>query len=169
MSEITIDVRNDSGNPLLGLPEVQEWAFSYINKNPIPNFTIGDSDYVYLQRWFIVPRNPWNNVYLHRFLNSDDDRALHDHPWDNKSWIISGECNEHVLGGSVIHRKAGDIVARNAIQAHRIELISGPLITLFFTGPIIRSWGFYCPQGWRHWRDFVSLTSEGNKRGKGCE
>lgn len=34
-------------------------------------------------------------VYLHCFLRSDEDRALHDHPWDWWSWMLFGPYKEH--------------------------------------------------------------------------
>lgn len=161
------DIRNDAGNPLSSLESVREWAQQYI-KSYAPDFVIGPEDDPQVHRWFVIPRNPWNNIYLHRFLRSDDDRALHDHPWDNRSWLISGEYLEHLQDGTAIPRHEGEIVDRRAIEAHCIELITGPVVSLFFTGPIIRSWGFYCPQGWRHWREFVDVREGGNRRGQGC-
>lgn len=163
-----LDVRNDVSAPLASLSAVREWARSYIAAKPGPDFHVGPDDDHQLQRWFILPRNPFNNVYLHQFMRSDDDRALHDHPWDNKSWVIDGEYIEHLQDGSSIRRYAGAVIERHAIEAHRIELVAGPVITLFFTGPVIRSWGFYCPQGWKLWRDFVDTTEGGNHRGQGC-
>lgn len=41
-------------------------------------------------------------------------------------------------------------------------------ITLFFCGPRVREWGFHCPQGWRHWKEYIAPTSYGNRVGKGC-
>jgi hypothetical protein len=46
-----------------------------------PDFIIGGADNPYLLRWWIIPRNRWCNVYLHKILRDDDPRALHDHPW----------------------------------------------------------------------------------------
>lgn len=43
------------------------------------DFTIGGHERPYLLRWFIIPRNRFFNIYLHKFLRSDDDRALLDH------------------------------------------------------------------------------------------
>ncbi|WP_287865143.1 hypothetical protein [Achromobacter sp.] len=45
-----------------------------------PDFVIGDAADPYLRRGWIISRNPVFNLYLHQFLRSDDDRALHDHP-----------------------------------------------------------------------------------------
>jgi len=35
------------------------------------------------------------------------------------------------------------------------------------TGPRVREWGFHCPNGWRHWKDFVSQENKG-EQGVGC-
>lgn len=49
----------------------------------------------YLTRWRVLPRNKWFNIYLHRFIHGDDDRALHDHPWHSASLILDGRYIEH--------------------------------------------------------------------------
>ena len=43
----------------------------------VPHMVIGGAEDPYLLRWYLIPRNPFVNVYLHKFLRSDDDRALH--------------------------------------------------------------------------------------------
>jgi hypothetical protein len=48
-----------------------------------PDFIIGNPPY--MLRWWLLPRNPTFNVYYHRILRDDDDRALHDHPWPSFS------------------------------------------------------------------------------------
>lgn len=144
-----------------------------------PDFVIGGGTDPYLKRWWLIPRNRWCNVYLHHFLRSDDDRALHDHPWWNVSLLLDGGYIEHVpvKGGAVgLHRQSGALVFRKAEAAHRIELMPSGLVprmecpvwTLFVTGPRIREWGFHCPKGWRHWRDFVDPRNSG-RTGPGCE
>ena len=42
-----------------------------------------------------------------------------------------------------------------------------PAWSLFITGPVTREWGFHCPQGWRHWKDFTSYREVGED-GRGC-
>lgn len=34
----------------------------------------------YLARWFVI-KTKWFGIYIHKFIRSDEDRALHDHPW----------------------------------------------------------------------------------------
>lgn len=120
----------------------------------------------YLHRWYIVPRNRFLNVYLHRFGRSDDDRALHDHPWYSVSLLLKGEMIEYSFRG-IRHIPWLRPVFRTAKFAHRLELVQGPVWTIFITGPRIREWGFYCPTGWRHWRIFTDNT--GHSTGRGCE
>jgi hypothetical protein len=55
-----------------------------------PDFSIGPKGDRYMLRWWVIPRNRWFNIYLHRFLHDDEDRALHDHPWVSCSYILWG-------------------------------------------------------------------------------
>lgn len=137
-----------------------------------PDFYIGGNVDPYLKRWYLIPRNRFLNIYLHRFLRSDDDRALHDHPWINCSILLDGEYTEHTIMAGGVNRHAryaaGDCKFRRAGHAHRVELTHGPCTTLFLTGPVVREWGFHCVNGWRHWKDFVDARDNGQV-GRGCE
>lgn len=146
------------------LADMQAWAKGLMASRP-PDRVIGDH---YLRRWWVLPRNDMANVYLHEFRRSDDDRALHDHPWASTSCILFGRYIEHTPDGAFM-REAGDVVSRPAEALHRVELINDePAISLFMTGPKVREWGFACPQGWRHWSEFVDARDSGQV-GRGCE
>jgi hypothetical protein len=139
-----------------------------------PDFIIGGHERPYLLRWFVIPRNPIINVYFHAFRRSDDDRALHDHPWINCSIILRGRYIEHTIAPGGIHRR--EIIDEGSIKfrwsgrtAHRIELHDGPCLTLFITGPRYRAWGFHCPeQGWIPWQQFTAPNDSG-AIGAGCD
>ena len=159
------------------------WLIARVTRRA-PDKVIGGEGDPYLRRWFLVPRNRWCNIYLHHFMRSDDDRALHDHPWWNASWLLRGAYDEILFAVPpmqkpprlyrVERRVAGDLVSRRAQVAHRVRLLRGtdgreePVWTLFLTGPRLRDWGFWCPQGWRHWREFTDPKDSG-KIGRGCE
>lgn len=120
-----------------------------------PSFYVGGKDDPYLLRWYITPWSGWfrnikdselrwyhklirglPNIYLHKFLRDDDDRALHDHPWHSLSIVLAGGYKEHVFvypsiineqydkleEKKVIYRKPGNIIFRKATHAHRVEL-----------------------------------------------
>ncbi|RIA37505.1 hypothetical protein DFR49_3390 [Hephaestia caeni] len=149
--------------PYATLPELQTWATAQMQRRP--DLIIGKP--TYLRRWWIVPRNEQQNVYLHQGLRDDDDRALHDHPWDNASFLLVGRYREITPHGTFV-REAGSLIHRKATDAHRLELVDGqPFVSLFFTGPKVREWGFLCPKGWVHWQDFTA-GEHGELVGAGC-
>lgn len=133
-----------------------------------PDFVIGPKDDPYLRRWWVIPRNRFFNIYLHNIRNNDDDRALHDHPWWNLSIILRGGYVEFTPAGRKVRVK-GQVAFRRAAQLHRLELIAPSIDTwtLFITGPVIRVWGFACPQGWVPWQQFVDGRDAG-MIGRGC-
>lgn len=140
------------------------------------HYTIVARGQDYLRRWLLTPwsadshpfkhrRRP--NIYLHHILASDDDRALHDHPWDNLSIVLWGGYTEHLFAyppreGQPLppvitkRRRPGSIVYRKAEQAHRLELNprwksellnngrERPCWSLFITWRKRREWGFWC-------------------------
>ena len=144
-----------------------------------PDFIIGADhpEGAYLERWYVIPRNPLFNVYLHRFLRDDEDRALHDHPWASVSLSLSGVLAEVFRARRGGEEKRvivpGSLVIRGARFAHRLILRDdlagtyGGCWTLFLTGPRVRAWGFLCPQGWVHWRRFTAPSDRG-RGGRGC-
>ncbi len=72
-------------------------------------------------------------------------------------------------GSDVIrHFKAGDVVIRSPWAKHRLFLGPFPALTFFMVGPRVREWGFYCPKGWVHWKDFTT-GPKGERVGRGCE
>ena len=83
---------------------------------------------------------------LHEILRSDDDRAGHDHPWSNTSYIIDGGYDEVVYyrdqpwqEAHVLSRKPGEWVSRDARNTHRLIVpAGGRCVSLFLTGPKVR-------------------------------
>jgi hypothetical protein len=154
---------------------IAEWLIARAQRRS-PDFVIGQGNPLgpYLNRWWLIPRNRFFNVYLHQFLRSDDDRALHDHPWANCSVLLRGCYVEHTIDAGGINRRtfriAGDVVIRRSGRmAHRVELVDSPCWTVFITGPRYREWGFHCPeQGWVHWQRFTAPTNRGDV-GAGCD
>ncbi|WP_430436821.1 hypothetical protein [Oceanibaculum nanhaiense] len=151
-----------------------------------PDQIIGGEDNPYLIRWCLIRKNRWFNIYLHHTIRSDDDRALHDHPWHNVSLLLDGGYIEimpaypdtwpHSADLRHVSREVGALVLRRAVAAHRLALwcddegIELPSWSLFITGPHLRRWGFWCFNGtsprWVYWRNFTDDTGLGV--GKGC-
>jgi hypothetical protein len=146
-----------------------------------PDFVIGPRDQPYLLRWHLAKSETAASIYIHRILRSDDDRALHDHRGDNVSIILRGGYREvtprlcAIPGSPELardtredYRQAGSVLSRRAAAAHRLVLEPGEeAVTLFITAPTCRAWGFWCPQGWTPWQDFVAKDDPGAV-GPGC-
>lgn len=128
-----------------------------------PDMDIGPG---YMHRWYIIPRNRYFNIYLHKIIKDDDDRALHDHPWWSLSVLLKGSLLE-ILQDRERHPVRFMPLLRSPTLAHRLEVVNGPVWTLFITGPRVREWGFYCPKGWVRWDLFVKPDKPGEV-GKGC-
>lgn len=162
------------------------------NSNRPPDFVIRggraeDDPAVY--RWWIIPRNRFFNVYLHKFMQ-DDDQVLHDHPWPSLTLILKHGYSERQfvtmpvdgqpLPETVLIRRAVfKPVFRPATTAHQVVVDKGfngetfHSWSLFFTGPKYRMWGFWCPgNGKAHWKPYLEYSADGNAygtTGKGCE
>jgi len=149
-----------------------------------PDFVIGAPEAPYMRRWWVIPRNRWFNLYLHEILRSDDDRALHDHPWFNCSIVLRGGYWEVLpenrpTGSWPVPptrsrwRGAGSVVLRRPSTAHRLVIGAqgieglGPCWSLFVTGPVVRDWGFWCAKGWVLHSEFTDGTNSG-VIGRGC-
>lgn len=81
----------------------------------------------YMHRWWRIARNAYLNIYYHIVLRSDDDRALHDHPWWNFSIVLDGGYFEHEIKEGGIHKRTwygpGAMRFRwHGKKAHRLEL-----------------------------------------------
>ena len=121
-------------------------------------------DHDYMERWFIIPRNRFFNIYAHRFIGSDAPTP-HDHPWFSLGWILSGQYVEHTPSGQSI-KKAGSITLRAPSSLHWIE-IDKPVITLFITGPRWRKWGFLCSTKWVPFDEYIARRGD-DRMASGC-
>lgn len=158
---------------------IWKWLLTLLSGKP--HFVVGNPDRPYLLRWYVIPRNRWLNIYLHKFLRDDDDRALHDHPWWFWSLMFKGMYTEVVATcedgtaapGGMFVRAAPSLAYRPAAHRHRVVLqrngngIVVPCWTLVVTGPKSREWGFWCPKGFVPWQEFCARDNHGSI-GKGC-
>lgn len=111
-------------------------------------FIDGEGGEPYLERYYLLGALGWH-VYLHRFVDSDPDRGLHDHPWDRALSLVlvagydemrgdagTAETTRRFVGPWRLNRLRGD-------DFHRVVLRGGrPAWTLFLHGPRAKGWGF---------------------------
>lgn len=110
----------------------------------------GPNEEPYLER-YLVARVGAHAIFLHRFLASDPDRGLHDHPWSRSvSLLICGGYIEKRLMSKagklwmiVRRRNAGQFNVIRGDDFHQLVLEPGrPAWSLFYHGPRIKIWGF---------------------------
>lgn len=106
-------------------------AHRAFTKNNQMDFRIppDESTPAYMLRWWRLPRNWAFNIYYHIVLRSDDDRALHDHPWMSFSIVLDGGYYEHEILYGGTHQKTWYGPGRMRFRwtgrkAHRLELES---------------------------------------------
>lgn len=146
------------------------WWHKVAAKRP-PDYLIGDQNDPQTLRWCLVPRNGWFNVYLHKWLRSDQDESLHDHPYFNVSVLLEGHYLEEVAAGRRAWRvrRAWRPVVRLPSTPHAVRLQNGTVVwSLFITGPRVREWGFHCPKGWTHFKEYLDRRDK-NSNWNGCE
>lgn len=113
---------------------------------------------LYLRRWFLTPRFLPVRLFLHCILREDEDRFLHDHPWNFHTLVLAGGYDEvyypklhartHAYWRTVerasweeprdaagffrAHRrlKPGALVQNDARHAHAVKPYNGTVWTL---------------------------------------
>lgn len=142
----------------VSVPEQRGWLRRLLTGRP--HQEIGPPDRPYLLRYFVIPHNSVVNVYLHKFVASDDPDALHDHPWMFASLCLAGRYREILPSGRAELRRPGTVAVRRAAARHRVELLADgrggehPCWTLLVTGPKVREWGFWCRERFVPWTRF---------------
>lgn len=145
-----------------------------------PYFAITKGGSVYMDRHWLF--NPYDNetrnarhrwcpvsVRVHHIQRPDDDRNLHDHPWNARTIILAGDYIEEVPGimpGSASLparrsrqkriRRAGDTARIGYGKFHRIaEVSEGGVYTLFISGRNRGTWGFLVDGVKVPWRQYL--------------
>jgi hypothetical protein len=125
----------------------------------------------YMERYWLLKPRWWTlgcSIRIHHILRSDEDRALHDHPWPFVTLILRGGYYEerpvfseypvwalHEPTGTTWHG-AGSVLVRAARSRHRLRLARySTTWTLFFMGPWRQQWGFYTSEGKVHWSKYL--------------
>jgi hypothetical protein len=122
----------------------------------LPSDLIKQAGEPYMRRYFLLGQGgqaPGSKARFHQILTSDL-HALHDHPWDFVSVILSGSYVETTPTGEQ-EFGPGSVLVRTAEQLHRLTLPNGPVWTFILVGPARRRWGFATDDGWVHWSEYL--------------
>lgn len=107
----------------------------------------------YLTRYFLAGWAPNKNgkgpaIFLHHFLSSDPDDAVHSHPWAwGLSLILVGgylETRIDEAGATTArHYVPGEINILRPSDRHRIDLMGRDCWSLFLAAEYAQPWGFF--------------------------
>lgn len=131
----------------------------------------------YMRRYWLLRPRKWCpiSIRVHHILRSDDDRALHDHPFHYCSIILRGGYvevrpaklpNGPRFGLNVSRwHGAGSVLFRPASSAHRLEILhGGEAWSLFIMSRKVRTWGFWTPYGWCPWDEYLAPDEVAQQR-----
>ncbi|MCS4509169.1 hypothetical protein [Xylophilus ampelinus] len=164
---------------IIALPPVADRLIARAQRAPYTHITSADGKTIYMGRWWLF--NPYGrdaddnatdarwrwlpSIRVHHIMRPDQDRDLHDHPWNARTVVLHGWYTEErpwgdlsdrramavdglsddpdgVLRG-LFHRRAGHTGRLLFAQYHRISQVSpGGVWTLFFTWRPRGEWGF---------------------------
>lgn len=120
----------------------------------LPCRLIKVDDKPYMERYY-VGRVFGVTAYLHRFVQGDGDRHVHDHPWDwSLGWVLAGGYEEERLTGfdpaggwqqktRRVRWWRPNFIGRRTF--HRITEPEPETWTLFLHGRKTKGWGFLAP------------------------
>lgn len=121
---------------------------------------------VHFRRYRILSL-PFFNIYIHHILKSDQDRHMHDHPWNFRSFLLKGSYREEVRYPPrflVLHsywHQAGDVIKHDRRDVHHIDLVTPSVWSLVITTGKEHDWGYHTSQGWIQHEEYRNLKREG--------
>lgn len=138
---------------VLAWPPVADWLIRRAQRTPYRHIMSPDGGTLYMGRWWLfnpydettyAPRRKWCpiSIRVHHIARADEDRHLHDHPWDARTFILRGAyCERRELGPRILG--PGDTAPLRFGEFHRITDVSARGVwTLFVTGKYRGTWGF---------------------------
>lgn len=168
---------------------INKLLFKLSGRLPFRSITRDDGE-PYLERYY-VGQLFGVTFYLHRFVSSDEEPHLHNHPWKRgRALVLSGGYDEEVvvdlcpaLGGSGCITKTQRIRWWNVVNGntfHRISAASPGTWTLFMHGARqtiparhdndpnppqgLKGWGFLQASMFREYTSFVPFVSSNTVR-----
>lgn len=181
---------------LLSRPAVAAYLVERAWRTPYTDIRSDDGSEIYMRRgWLFNPygrgadgeqlpaRFSWlPSVRIHHICRPDQDRDLHDHPWNARTVVLRGWYSEERLWTALTDREAAsaDDTGLDNVdcavfyrvpgysgrllfgQYHRISAVSpGGVFTLFITWRKRGTWGFLVDGHKVPWRTYLGLQ-EGN-------
>lgn len=167
-------------------PAVVDWLIRRARRTPYTPIISPVENLLYMERfWLFNPYPPessgaskrWRfpiSIRLHHIVLPDQDRHLHDHPWNARTVILRGGYQEvrpyddaprqplvgTMPSGLVYVRHAGDTCRLMFGEYHRIVSVQPDTWTMFITGRYRGTWGFMVDGHKVPWREYLGLEAK---------
>lgn len=142
---------------ILSHPKVFNYLLNMAKKTPYTHIYGEQDKQLYMERYWLFNPYPVSggksrynwlplSIRIHKIVKPDNDRHLHDHPWNARTFILKGWYTEErfaMLFNDWYTRFTGDTSRLNFGEYHRItEVSENGVYTLFVTGKYRGTWGF---------------------------
>lgn len=99
---------------------------------------------VFFRRYHLFS-TPWFHCWMHHIYRADEDKHLHDHPWNYLSIVLSGCYVEELTNGRKRFRWPFSVSLARHTHIHKIYHILNQkrVTTLFFVGKKTYDWGYH--------------------------
>jgi hypothetical protein len=163
-------------------PAVTNWLIKRAMKTPYSHIHDPKTGKLYMERfWLFNPYPPasdgrkrkWADwipsVRIHHIVRPDQDRHLHDHPWNARTIILRGWYLEEVptrresvpwAANDMRTLQAGSTNRLLFGQYHRIAYVSHDTWTLFITWRYQGTWGFNVNGKKVPWREYLGVKGQ---------
>ena len=174
---------------VLARPAIADWLIARAKLTPYQHIMSADGSEMYMGRWWLF--NPYDpvtgerrfslipwSIRIHHIKREDNDRDLHDHPWNARTIILRGGYTEQrlldhedpVLSGlnvpanaqatEYIDRRPGETAQLRYGEYHRIDSVAeGGAFTLFITSPYKGTRGFLVNGVKVPWRTYTGTDN----------
>lgn len=150
---------------------VTYWLIERAQRTPYSHIWSKDGTRCYMRRWWLFNPYPGSDqvhlrrfawlplsIRIHHILRADEDRHLHDHPWDARTIILDGGYAELKQDGLLYVRERGYAGRLDHGTYHRIDTVSeGGVLTLFITYRYRGTWGFLVNGRKVPWRTYLGV------------
>ena len=139
---------------IVSSPKVFNYLLKRAKKTPYTHIYGAEDKALYMERYWLFNPYPHSgarsrfswfplSIRIHKIVKPDDDRHLHDHPWNARTFILKGWYVEKRQDGYNRTRSEGDTSRLNFEEYHRISHVHPEgVYTLFVTGRYRGTWGF---------------------------
>lgn len=155
---------------LLARPAIADWLIARAQRTPYLHIMSADGAEMYMGRWWLF--NPYSrethkpalwwcpwSFRIHHIMRPDEDRDLHDHPWNARTIILRGW---YIEQRRIMWRRrsTGETARLLHGEYHRIDQVSpGGVITLFITSKWRGDWGFLVNGVKVPWRTYTGTDN----------